>query len=94
MILLTTLIAGGLVGYFAGAGRKGHAVFLAIWAVVFAAQTAMLLSISDDVRHRDSGAWEPMYFVLSTAVLLLGLFVLQVAASLARRRSEQASPAH
>ncbi len=58
MILIASILGGTAIGYHTGAGRRGTRLFLIVWLVVFAGQTALRLSASDDIRDRDTGGWE------------------------------------
>ena len=54
MILIASILGGTAIGYLNGAGRRGTDC-LVVWLAVFAGQTALLLSVSDDIRNRDAG---------------------------------------
>ncbi len=55
MILIASILGGPAIGYLTGAGRRGIRLFLIVWLAVFAGQTALLLSASDDIPERDTG---------------------------------------
>lgn len=84
MILIASILGGTAIGFLAAADRRGTRLFVIIWLAVFAGQTALLLSASDDVRNRDTGGWELAYFPISLAILGLGFALLYSSAALRR----------
>lgn len=92
MILIASILGGPAIGYLTGAGRRGTRLFLIVWLAVFAGQTALLLSASDDIRDRDTGGWELAYFPIALAILAVGFALLHAGAAIRRHRSAAPGP--
>jgi hypothetical protein len=92
MILIASILGGPAIGYLTGAGRRGTRLFLIVWLAVFAGQTTLLLSASDDIRDRDTGGWELAYFPIALAILALGVGLLHAGAAIRRHRSAARGP--
>ena len=57
MILIASILGGSAIGYLVGAKRRGTQLFLVLWLLAFGAQTVFLLTVSDDIRNRNTGRW-------------------------------------
>ncbi len=93
MTLIASVLGGSLTGYFAGSGRRGHRIFLAVWLATFAVQAALLRLATDDVRDRQTGEWDMAYLPISLGILAAGALILQGTAALSRRRKASATTA-
>lgn len=79
--------AAGAVLILPRGGRHGTRLLPIVWLAVFAGQTALLLSVSEDIRDRDTGGWELAYFPIALAILALGFALLHAGATIRRHRS-------
>jgi hypothetical protein len=77
MELIAAVLLAGPLGYLGG--RRGLALYLGLWLVVFPVQTAVVhAENADDIV--------PMYFVVNAAILGLGIGLNRLGARLRVRR--------
>jgi peptidoglycan/LPS O-acetylase OafA/YrhL len=82
--LIAAVVIAGPLGY--ALGRRGLAVYLALWAIVFPIQTIVVHSENpDDIVVA--------YFVINGLILALGIGLNRLGAWSRRNRSGSASPA-
>ena len=77
MELITAIVTAGPLGYLAG--RRGLALYLGLWVIVFPIQTAV-------VHAENPNDIVPMYFVVNAAILALGVTLNRFGARLRVRR--------
>ena len=81
MELIAAVLLAGPLGYFVRtrSRARGLGVYLALWAVIFPIQTAV-------VHADDPGAIEPLYFVFNALILCVGIGLNTFGARLRERR--------
>ncbi len=79
MELAAAILLAGPLGYLAPTARLALVRYLALWAVVFPIQTAV-------VHTADPDDIEPLYFVLNAVILGLGIALNQVGHRWRQRR--------
>ena len=85
MELIAAMLLAGPLGYFSRARKRGLALYLIAWAVIFPIQTAVVhANQPDDISV--------VYFVLNAAILGLGIGLNAAGSRLRARRSLQATP--
>ena len=81
MELITAVLIAGPLGYFVG--RRGLAVYLGLWAIVFPIQTVVVHSENaDDIVAA--------YFVINALILALGIALNRLGSRLRTRRQRLA----
>jgi hypothetical protein len=86
MELIAALLLAGPIGYFVTPRRRALIAYLAIWAVVFPLQTAVVHSENpDDI--------EIVYFVINALILGLGIGLNSIGARARERRATKAETA-
>jgi hypothetical protein len=86
MELIAAVLIAGPLGYFVRTRNRarGIAIYLALWAVIFPIQTAVVhAENADDI--------EPMYFVVNTLILAGGIGLNTLGAWLRGRRRRTVS---
>ena len=79
MELIAAILLAGPLGYFCRTRRRGLVAYLAVWAVIFPIQTLVVLAANpDDIQ--------PLYFVLNTLILGLGIGLNALGARTRARR--------
>jgi hypothetical protein len=84
MELITAILIAGPLGYLVQLRTRLRSlcVYLALWAVIFPIQTAVVhAENADDI--------EPMYFVINALILMAGIGLNTLGARLRRRRAPQ-----
>lgn len=79
MELIAAILVAGPLGYFGG--RRGLALYLGLWAIIFPIQTMVVhAENADDIVAS--------YFVINALILVVGIGLNRLGARLRRRRAE------
>ena len=80
MELIAAILVAGPLGYFGG--RRGLALYLGLWAIIFPIQTMVVhAENADDIVAS--------YFVINALILVVGIGLNRLGARLRRRRAER-----
>ena len=87
MELIAAILFAAPLGYFVQTRTRGRgiAIYLALWAVIFPIQTAV-------VHAENAADIEPMYFVVNAVILAAGIGLNTFGARLRERRRRVVSP--
>jgi hypothetical protein len=77
MELILAVLGAGPIGYFSKSRRRGLLIYLALWAVVFPIQSA-IVGLFDD--------FDPLYFVVNAVILSVGIGLTRGGAALREPR--------
>jgi len=81
MELIAAILFAGPLGYFGG--KRGLALYLGLWAIVFPIQTIVVnAENADDIV--------PLYFVLNAVILAFGIGLNRLGARLRSRQEQKA----
>ncbi len=79
MELILAVIIAGPLGYFVSARRRALGIYLALWAVTFPIQTAV-------VFHESGSDDNALYWIFNAVILALGIGLNRLVARVAERR--------
>jgi hypothetical protein len=77
MELILAILIAGPIGYFTDTRKRGLLVYLALWAIVFPIQTAVVFS---------DGGNDALYWVFNALILGLGVGLNRLGSVLGERR--------
>jgi hypothetical protein len=84
MELILAIFGAGPIGFFTRTRRRGLATYLALWAIVFPIQTAVVFSASDD-------GGDALYWIFNALILSAGVALNSFGSRLGERRRAAAA---